>query len=473
VTPVLLLLWTLSAGATQDRPASSCATWQECRTLALEAAEQRDYETFHDLAWRAVQRGPRNDPSLMTMLARAQSLSGRPGDALVMLRRLADLGVVTEAQTSEDFRRVRALAAWPELEARLSEIAAGKPAVAASEAGSRAPGTTAAKPPRAPELEAGVETAAPPPAGKPADPSARSTAPPAGASPAGGDTAEEAAGGAVEALRFTSEAFGVAGLAYDAVSNRFIIGDRREQRLAVIGERSQRVSTLTGAASAGFGEIVALEIDRHEGDLWVGTVASGGAQPASRLHKLQLISGRQLFTIPAPEDAGPVRFADVTLTPSSSVLALDSEGARVFRAAPRSRVLELAARVDVEGAASIAAASDTVAYIAHPRGLMRVDLSAGGTRAVSAAKGVDLAGLAWIRWHRDSIVAVQPTSGAQYRIVRIAFDASGRRARRVTVLDRDVPLAGPFAASLNGDAIYYLVGSGDGAERVVRKMKVR
>ena len=49
---------------------------------------------FHDLAWRAVQKGKPNDPDLMLLLARAQSLSGRPGDALVMLGRIVDLGAV-------------------------------------------------------------------------------------------------------------------------------------------------------------------------------------------------------------------------------------------------------------------------------------------------------------------------------------------------------------------------------------------
>ena len=82
-----------------------CREWHECRRLALEAAERRDYETFHDLAWRAVQTGPAKDPALMYLLARAQSLSGRPHDALIMLQRLAEMGVASDADTSDDFQR--------------------------------------------------------------------------------------------------------------------------------------------------------------------------------------------------------------------------------------------------------------------------------------------------------------------------------------------------------------------------------
>src|SRR5207248_3140202 len=80
--------------------AAECREWQQCRQLALEAADRGDYEIFHDLAWRAGQTGKRNDPALMYLLARAQALSGRPHDALVMLERLADMGVASDAATN-------------------------------------------------------------------------------------------------------------------------------------------------------------------------------------------------------------------------------------------------------------------------------------------------------------------------------------------------------------------------------------
>src|SRR6266849_8136871 len=70
-----------------------CTEWRDCRQLALAAADRGEYETFHDLAWRAVQTGPPKDPALMLLLARAQALSGRPHDALVMIQRLAEMGV--------------------------------------------------------------------------------------------------------------------------------------------------------------------------------------------------------------------------------------------------------------------------------------------------------------------------------------------------------------------------------------------
>src|SRR4051812_12459044 len=81
----LLLFFFLS----QSSP--GCADSADCRRQAVDASTRGDYELAHDLAWRAVQKGKPNDPDLMLVLARAQALSGRPGDALVMLGRLADL----------------------------------------------------------------------------------------------------------------------------------------------------------------------------------------------------------------------------------------------------------------------------------------------------------------------------------------------------------------------------------------------
>src|SRR4029450_1872132 len=118
-TAVVVSGFSRTASATSYQ-APECREWQACRQLALEAAERKEYDLFHDLAWKTVQLGPKNDPALLTMLARAQSLSGRPLDALVMLQRLQSMGVATDAATSDDFERVRALPAWPEFEAKIS-----------------------------------------------------------------------------------------------------------------------------------------------------------------------------------------------------------------------------------------------------------------------------------------------------------------------------------------------------------------
>src|SRR5262249_24050517 len=118
-----------SSAAAQSAPAPECKEWRQCRELALAAAERGEFETFHDLAWRAVQTGPPRDPALLYLLARAQSLSGRVRDALVMLERLADMGAPPlEAAASPDFSKTRELSGWPEFEERLRGMPPEAPA---------------------------------------------------------------------------------------------------------------------------------------------------------------------------------------------------------------------------------------------------------------------------------------------------------------------------------------------------------
>src|SRR5688572_16286615 len=108
---VLALVWAGTVVIAAHAQTPDCREPQECRELALEARGRGAYETFHDLAWRAMQTGRPNDPDLMYLLARAQALSGRRRDAVVTLRRLAESGFAVDA-SDEDFRRVRELGEW-------------------------------------------------------------------------------------------------------------------------------------------------------------------------------------------------------------------------------------------------------------------------------------------------------------------------------------------------------------------------
>src|SRR5690606_16751327 len=97
--------WTAAPGAGQ--PPDACADLESCRTAALEAEAAGDGERFHDLAWRVMQLAPKDDAAAMYVVARAQAASGRSSDALVMLRRLAEAGVATDAADLDVFARVR------------------------------------------------------------------------------------------------------------------------------------------------------------------------------------------------------------------------------------------------------------------------------------------------------------------------------------------------------------------------------
>ncbi len=433
------------------QPPGDCKEWHECRQLALEAAERQDYERFHDLAWRTVQTGPKNDPEIMYMLARAQSLSGRPGDALVMLQRLAQMGNKNDAATNDDFRRVRALPGWSAFGAAADTGAPAQPSASPAQSQPRDHAANRVKPPAAPENSVNATAKAV---------ESRAAAP--GVAPS-------------ESLRFTGSAATPAGIAYDGVSRRFIVGDRDGRKLTVVDEFSQHVANLASAQSAGFGNIAALEIDPRLGNLWVVSSdsspadnATGGTAAArTTLHKLQLISGRVLQSFAVPDRFGDARFADVAVTADSTVLILDDSGQRIFRLRSRAADLEVAASLK-ERPSTIAPASDALVYVATTDGIAVVDLSSKAVTSLKAAAGVDLAHMSRVRWHKGSLVGIQQSDGS-YRAVRITLDSSGRRATRQQILDASLPTTDPTAATIAGGVLYYLA-SGDGAEMVIRKI---
>ena len=424
-----------------------CSDWQACRDLAAAAATRQDFEAFHDLAWRAVQKGPKNDRALMLMLARAQSLSGRPGDALVMLERLVQLGTVPDVATDPDFRRVRALEGWPDLERRMADVSAG---VAA--------GTP--------------EPMAPPTKPATAEPTARPATPPSVAATTTKSSGEEVATVAApspatpstkpaEALRFAAGGLIPDGLAYDAVSRRFLIADRHARKLAVVDEFSQHVATLAGAQAA-FGDIEALEIDSRAGDLWVVSSEPAAAGSATTLHKLQLVSGRVLSTYTVPPELAPAHFVDVAVANGGTILVLDSAG-RVLRL--QGRALQVAAVVP-PAATSLAPTDNGTAYVSTADGLVRVDLASRTSSVVVATGAFGLAGLDHLRWYRGALIAVQQVDASR-RIVRLRLDRSGRM---VTALEPIDTVDGPAAAvTISGNTLYYFASRG-GGEVVLRKV---
>jgi hypothetical protein len=435
--------------------------------MTVDAIAGHDYERAHDLAWRTAQTGPRNDPAIMYLLARAQSLSGRADDARVMLGRLADMGVVTDAATNDDFARVRTLSEWPRLRTHILTVAASAPSAMPR---GRAPYWAAARTDRA-RASASARSAAAPTAATPSTVpnSPAVTVPPAEAAPPATSLAE---GPRVEdAFRLPHTPFDAAGLAYDRVSARYVLADPGEGKLVIVDERSRRVVDLVEADSAGFGEITAIEIDPRRGDLWVVSAGAAGDDAECTLHKLQLVSGRPLLALPLPKRFGSARFADVAVSPGGTVFVLDSVGGRVFRLAAGSQRFDVAARLALSAPVSLAPAGERTLYVAHRNGIVRVEVGAPTPIPLNGPAGVPLGGFERIRWDRDSLVGVQKTDGGR-RVVRLRLGRTGRAVTAVAVAETNVNMPDPRAATLADHAFYYMTQERDpgGATTVVRRV---
>jgi hypothetical protein len=422
---------------------ASCPDAATCRADAEAAAARGDYETFHDLAWRAVQKGKPNDPALMFMLARAQSLSGRPDDAIVMLERLADMHAPIDL-TLSDFDRARRRPEWAELVAKVSGAAV--PDAAPLPASVRSPTPAAPSPPSstaAPTLPAAPAVlAAPAPIVAPA---VRSDTPPPAAPPTAPDPGE--------ITEFEAPA-GLAAFAlgHDAVSRRFVIGDAPSRRLLVVDEISRHVVPYVSAASAGFyDELTALTIDAHRGDLWVASIKGSGAESTSIVHKLQLVSGRGLMEATPEESLLPVRVVALAVSPDGTVYGLDAAGGRVLRLRPGSHALEAVLRVDAPNPTALAAADDRTLFVASGRGLLRVDVASRGVQPVKSVE--DLSGFSWLAWHAGALYGVQHASGASLA-VRVRLTAGGTRAQPRAILAAS---SQPIVATLTDGGFYYLL----------------
>lgn len=495
--PLIALLLSAAAGsdaAHAQTPAADCDDPGRCTQLALEARSRGAYETFHDLAWRAVQHGPPNDPDLMYLLARAQALSGRRRDALVMLRRLAEAGIPNDAGMHEDFRRVRELPEWNFVRT-LADRARPAPPQVVDESAPAAPVASAPATPErvaaAPErvaVEPAPSAALPervtPPAARAA--AAETAAPPvpevapsaaAPVSAAANRPAPRIERAVVDdAVRFSTGAFAPAGLAYDAVSRRFLFGDMAGRRLFVVGEGGDSTVDLVRAASAGFEDVTALAIDRTRGDLWVLSSASGST--AGAIHRLQLISGRAVATIPVANPNAAVRLIDVVVAADGLVAALDSGAPRLLLVRAGDTAIHSTIRLAVDDPRGVAVNDAArIVYVAHREGILRVDLAGRTTARLGAATGVDLTKIEQIRWYRDNLFAVQVQEDGQRWLVRLEL-GRGNRVTRTGLLEQ-LPASGGTFMTISGDELYYFVADSSGSpppsttDVVVRRIRLR
>jgi DNA-binding beta-propeller fold protein YncE len=434
-----------------------CHEPKACAELALEARASGAYEVFHDLAWRAVQTGRPNDPELMYLLARAQALSGRRRDALVMLRRLAESGIVTDAATEQDLRRVRELPEWPYI-ASLSTRARSIATERASAAAVAKPGNPAAppavldRPPASAANAAAPAVATPPVSAAPGAPAARRAL-----------RVERAS--AEEAARFSTRPFVPGGLAYDAVSRRLLFGDVTGRRLFVVGEGSDRTTDLVRADSAGFDDVTAIAVDAKRGELWVASSATSGSGGA--VHRLQLISGRALARFSVPGE-GPMRLRDVAVTGDGTILILDGATPRVFVRRPGATTVALLMPLTAPSPVSITVSDDgRTAYVAHRDGITHIDVSARRARPLGGATDITLAGFEFIRWYRDVLIGSQVQPDGSRGLVRLRLTRDHLAASQAALIDDPGSADGSATfATISDDDLYYVVAEAPGNQTV-------
>ena len=399
-TASLLLVLDSHTGGLSAQSAD-CSTWTACSAEAVAAVQRKDFERFHDLAWRAVQLGPPRHPQLLYLLSRAQSLSGRPGDAIVSLERLASMGVPTNARTEEHFQAARAHPRWPAVEALMARAAAP---VERGEAAFRI--------------------------------SQRDLVP--------------------EALTYDEAG---ARFLVGSLHKKKIVQVRRDGRGAsdyaganagldgVLGLRIDRSRGVLWVNSAATPQTEGYEPKTQEG--------------RSHLHGLDLRTGR-LITSLAPEGAGPHLLNDVAISRRGDVYVTDSAAGVVHRVAAGTRRLEpfvtLGAGLYPNGLALDA--PERTLYVASAAGISRLDLATKRLSLVEPAGNVAVSGIDGLYLHRGTLIAVQNGLSGVSRVVRFMLDATGGRITGAEVLESNLPdFMFPTTGVLVGDDFYYIANA--------------
>ena len=209
------------------------------------------------------------------------------------------------------------------------------------------------------------------------------------------------------------------------------------------------------ADSAGFQDIVSLEIDEKRGDLWVLSAAPAGG--AGTLHKLQLVSGRPLKSFAVPTALEPVTLVDLSVTASGAVFVLDAAGAQLLVLRPGAAALERVAKFEAADAVSLSVDGDErVAYVAHGQGVLRIDLRARSVAPLTAPQSVSIDRVERMRWRARGLIAIQVAGDGSRSIVRLDLNPSGRAVTRATTLERPASTTKPISMTFSGEDLVYL-----------------
>jgi hypothetical protein len=255
---------------------------------------------------------------------------------------------------------------------------------------------------------------------------------------------------------FGTAPFVSAGLAYDVVSRRFVVGDALGHKLLVVATGSARSDDLV-RLEPGFGDVTAIGIDERRGVLWVAGASSSAGEGG--LQRLQLVSGRALKAYRPPDGAGPTRLIDLAILESGDVIALDAAGNRLLSLAAAGTEVTVAVPLKVSGVTSLARRSDTVLYVAHDAGIARVDLRSKAVAAVSVPKGIELGRIESIRLYRNALIGLQAVADGSRTLVRLDLNAAGGAVTRVATLDSPSFRADrQLSLAISGDDLYYLAG---------------
>src|SRR5262249_42855221 len=152
---------------------------------------------------------------------------------------------------------------------------------------------------------------------------------------------------------------------------------------------------------------------------------------------------------------------DLALGPDGDVFLTDSNQPVLYRLRPGADSLEKLSHPLFHSLQGLAPTPDgRTLYLAdYSHGLLRLDLATGAVRRVADAPHSTSLGCDGIAWHQGSIIAVQ-NGVSPPRVVRLQLDRNGFGIIRVTILERNLPIADePTIGTVVGNRFVFVANS--------------
>ena len=268
------------------------------------------------------------------------------------------------------------------------------------------------------------------------------------------------------ALQLADSTLWPEGMDYDSRTGRWYLASVRHRTIVEVRAGAPR--DLWPREKPDVGAMLAVRVDRARGVLWAttsGLPQMQGYVPAdsgiAALLEIRIADGSVLRRWDlAPVPRGHV-LGDVAIGPRGDVYFSDSNDPVLYRLRPGADTLQRITSPLFRSLQGIAPAPDgRVLYVAdYSHGIMRVDLTTGGTTRVQDAPGSTSLGCDGIVWDRGGIIAIQ-NGVALARVMRFALDAGGTRFVRADVLDRNSDVADePTIGTVVGSEFVYVADS--------------
>jgi sugar lactone lactonase YvrE len=258
------------------------------------------------------------------------------------------------------------------------------------------------------------------------------------------------------------------GIAHDPQTNTFYIGSIYKRKIVAIKE-GKEPRDFVPEAKDGLLAVLGLKVDAKRRRLFAASTTIKGmkgytpdAAGRSALFEFDLGTGAVVRKVSLGSPSEAHLLNDMALTRAGDVYVTDSDAGAVHvlrRGADKLDVLVPAKSFSYPN--GIALSSDEKhLFVAHFRGIARVDPKTGKFTPMAAASGIGLGGIDGLSLYKNSFVAVQNAIG-RGRVTRYFLDAELGRVEREDILESKNALfdAIPTTGAVAGAAFYYIANS--------------